>query len=130
MVRRHTRLGRGWRHLQHLQRRRALCRQNGSSRRSAAARYRWWPGWCRTDQGVLRAHTRRGSVRDAARRCTSARAARDRRRVLREGRPDHGEVIKEGQMTRVLETAEAGLIVLPEHDYQVLRRRGDDQYGF
>ncbi|MGW9791045.1 hypothetical protein ACUXSM_007798 [Burkholderia sp. 132550021-2] len=33
-------------------------------------------------------------------------------------------------MTRVLETAEAGLIVLPEHDYQVLRRRGDDQYGF
>ncbi|OXJ06672.1 hypothetical protein [Burkholderia sp. HI2500] len=42
----------------------------------------------------------------------------------------HGNLIKEGQMTRVLEAAEAGLIVLPEHDYQVLRRWGDDRYGF
>lgn len=33
-------------------------------------------------------------------------------------------------MERVLEAAEAGLIVLPEHDCQVLRRWGDDQYGF
>ncbi|AJY38111.1 hypothetical protein I6G56_01000 (plasmid) [Burkholderia humptydooensis] len=42
----------------------------------------------------------------------------------------HGNLIKEGQMTRVLEAAEAGLIVLPEHDYQVLRSWGDDPYGF
>ncbi|WP_244098425.1 hypothetical protein [Burkholderia ambifaria] len=42
----------------------------------------------------------------------------------------HGGLIKEGQMTRVLEAAEAGLIVLPEHDYQVLRRWRDDRYGF
>lgn len=42
----------------------------------------------------------------------------------------HGNLIKEGQMTRVLEAAEAGLIVLLEHDYQVLRRWGDDTYWF
>jgi len=42
----------------------------------------------------------------------------------------HGNLILSGQMERVLEAAEAGLIVLPEHDYQVLRRWGDDQYGF
>ncbi|PCE30358.1 hypothetical protein [Burkholderia ubonensis] len=42
----------------------------------------------------------------------------------------HGNLVKSGQLERVLEAAEAGLIVLPEHDYQVLRRWGDDQYGF
>ncbi|WP_175914682.1 hypothetical protein [Burkholderia metallica] len=42
----------------------------------------------------------------------------------------HGNLIKEGQITRVLDAAEAGLIVLHEHDYQVLRRWGDDRYGF
>ncbi|OXI61699.1 hypothetical protein CFB81_34970 [Burkholderia sp. AU28863] len=42
----------------------------------------------------------------------------------------HGNLIKEGQMRRVLEAAEAGLIVLPEHDYQVLRRWGADSYWF
>lgn len=33
-------------------------------------------------------------------------------------------------MARVLEAAESGLIVPPEHEYQVLRRWGDDPYGF
>lgn len=42
----------------------------------------------------------------------------------------HGNPILSGQMERVLEAVEAGLIVLPEHDYQVLRRWGDDKYGF
>ncbi|KVN19063.1 MULTISPECIES: hypothetical protein [unclassified Burkholderia] len=42
----------------------------------------------------------------------------------------HGNLILSGQMARVLEAAEAGLIVLPEHDYQVLRRWGDNRYGF
>ncbi|MGQ7908769.1 hypothetical protein [Burkholderia sp. BC1] len=42
----------------------------------------------------------------------------------------HGNLILSGQMERVLDAAEAGLIVLPEHDYQVLRRWADDQYGF
>ncbi|KVP28923.1 hypothetical protein WL42_13975 [Burkholderia ubonensis] len=42
----------------------------------------------------------------------------------------HGNLILSGQMARVLEAAEGGLIVLPEHDYQVLRRWGDDPYGF
>ncbi|KWD85131.1 hypothetical protein [Burkholderia ubonensis] len=42
----------------------------------------------------------------------------------------HGNLILSGQMERVLEAAEAGLIVLPEHDYQVLRRWGEDPYGF
>ncbi|KVS67651.1 hypothetical protein [Burkholderia cepacia] len=42
----------------------------------------------------------------------------------------HGNLILSGQMERVLEAAEAGLLVLPEHDYQVLRRWSDDQYGF
>jgi hypothetical protein len=36
----------------------------------------------------------------------------------------HGNLVKSGQMERVLEAAEAGLIVLPEHDYRVLRRWG------
>lgn len=42
----------------------------------------------------------------------------------------HGNLVKSGQMERVLEAAEAGLIVLPEHDYQVLRRWHEAQYGF
>jgi len=37
---------------------------------------------------------------------------------------------KSGQIERVLEAAEAGLIVLPEHDYRVLRRWGDASYAF
>lgn len=42
----------------------------------------------------------------------------------------HGNLIKSGQMERALEAAEAGLIVLPENDYRVLRRWGDVPYGF
>ncbi len=42
----------------------------------------------------------------------------------------HGNLILSGQMARVLEAAEAGLIMLHEIDYQVLRRWGDDPYGF
>lgn len=42
----------------------------------------------------------------------------------------HGNLVMEGQMARVLEAAEAGLIMLHEIDYQVLRRWGDDRYGF
>ncbi len=42
----------------------------------------------------------------------------------------HGNLILSGQMERVLDAAEAGLIVLPEHDYQVLRRWADNPYGF
>lgn len=42
----------------------------------------------------------------------------------------HGNLVLSGQMERVLEAAEAGLIVLPEHDYRVLRRWGNDPYGF
>lgn len=42
----------------------------------------------------------------------------------------HGNLILSGQMERVLEAAEAGLVVLPEHDYQVLRRWSADPYGF
>jgi hypothetical protein len=42
----------------------------------------------------------------------------------------HGNLVKSGQMERVLEAAEAGLIVLPECDYRVLRRWGDAPYGF
>ncbi|SAK61670.1 hypothetical protein AWB79_02825 [Caballeronia hypogeia] len=42
----------------------------------------------------------------------------------------HGNLVKSGQMERVLEAAEAGLIALPEHDYRVLRRWGDAPYGF
>ncbi len=37
-----------------------------------------------------------------------------------------GNPILSGQMDGVLKAAEARLIVLPEHDYQVLRRWGDD----
>ncbi|QCP55079.1 hypothetical protein FAZ95_38735 [Trinickia violacea] len=42
----------------------------------------------------------------------------------------HGNLVKSGQMERVLEAAEDGLIVLPEHDYQVLRRWHQVPYGF
>ncbi|WP_331458331.1 hypothetical protein [Burkholderia sp. MSMB1498] len=42
----------------------------------------------------------------------------------------HGNLVTSGQMQRVLEAAEQGLIVLPEHDYRVLKRWYDDQYGF
>ncbi len=42
----------------------------------------------------------------------------------------HGNLVKSGQMERVLEAAEAGLIVMPEHDYQVLRRWHDAPYCF
>ncbi|ONC41686.1 hypothetical protein AQ914_18215 [Burkholderia pseudomallei] len=42
----------------------------------------------------------------------------------------HGNLVKSGQMERVLEAAEDGLIVLPEHDYRVLRRWSQDPYGF
>lgn len=42
----------------------------------------------------------------------------------------HGNLVKSGQMERVLEAAEDGLIVLPEHDYQVLRRWHEAPYGF
>ncbi|MCE4547886.1 MULTISPECIES: hypothetical protein [Caballeronia] len=42
----------------------------------------------------------------------------------------HGNLVKSGQMERVLEAAEDGLIVLPEHDYQVLRRWSQNPYGF
>ncbi len=42
----------------------------------------------------------------------------------------HGNLVRSGQMERVLEAAESGLIVLPEHDYRVLRRWADDPYAF
>jgi hypothetical protein len=42
----------------------------------------------------------------------------------------HGNLVKSGQMERVLEAAEDGLIVLPEHDYQVLRAWHGAPYGF
>ncbi len=42
----------------------------------------------------------------------------------------HGNLVKSGQMERVLEAAEDGLIVLPEHDYQVLRAWQQAPYGF
>ncbi|WP_018441905.1 hypothetical protein [Trinickia symbiotica] len=42
----------------------------------------------------------------------------------------HGNLVKSGQMERVLEAAEDGLIVLPEHDYQVLRAWHAAPYGF
>ncbi|UVA77132.1 hypothetical protein [Pandoraea commovens] len=42
----------------------------------------------------------------------------------------HGNLVKSGQMERVLKAAEEGLIVLPEQDYRVLRQWSDDPYGF
>lgn len=42
----------------------------------------------------------------------------------------HGNRIGSWAATMVLDAAEQGLIVLAEHDYRVLRRWGDHQYGF
>lgn len=42
----------------------------------------------------------------------------------------HGNRVHDGAGKRVLEAAESGLIVLPEHDYRVLRAWRDRNYGF
>lgn len=42
----------------------------------------------------------------------------------------HGNRVTDGAGHRVLEAAEQGLIVLPEHDYQVLRAWKARPYGF
>ncbi|MGN4074710.1 hypothetical protein ACS0X5_24880 [Burkholderia gladioli] len=42
----------------------------------------------------------------------------------------HGNLVRGGQLQRIVDAAEAGRIVLPEHDYQVLRAWSDDPYGF
>ncbi|WP_189691111.1 hypothetical protein [Pseudorhodoferax aquiterrae] len=42
----------------------------------------------------------------------------------------HGNRVHDGAGERVLEAAEGGLIVLPEHDYRVLRNWADRRYGF
>ena len=42
----------------------------------------------------------------------------------------HGNLVLAGHLQRVLEGAERGLIVMPEHDYQILRRWGEASYGF
>src|SRR6218665_411341 len=42
----------------------------------------------------------------------------------------HGNRVHDGAGQRVLKAAEDGLIVLPEHDYQVLRAWRDHNYGF
>lgn len=42
----------------------------------------------------------------------------------------HGNVVHGGQLQQIVDAAEAGRIVLPEHDYQVLRAWSDDPYGF
>lgn len=42
----------------------------------------------------------------------------------------HGNLVESKHLQRVLAGAEQGLIVLPEHDYRVLRRWGDASYGF
>lgn len=42
----------------------------------------------------------------------------------------HGNRIGSWAAKMVLSAAEQGLIVMPEHDYRVLRRWGDHQYGF
>ncbi|MDN7631639.1 hypothetical protein [Burkholderia cenocepacia] len=42
----------------------------------------------------------------------------------------HGNLVLPAHIERVIEGAEAGLIVLPEHDYQVLRRWSAAPYGF
>jgi hypothetical protein len=42
----------------------------------------------------------------------------------------HGNRVHDGAGKRVLEAAEGGLIVLPEHDYRVLRNWADRSYGF
>jgi hypothetical protein len=42
----------------------------------------------------------------------------------------HGNLVKSGQMERVFEAVRDGLIGLPEHDYEVLRRWHEAPYGF
>ncbi|VVD30909.1 hypothetical protein [Paraburkholderia dioscoreae] len=42
----------------------------------------------------------------------------------------HGDLVKSGSIERILAAAENGLIVLPEHDYRVLKRWQDQPYGF
>jgi hypothetical protein len=42
----------------------------------------------------------------------------------------HGNRVHDGAGERILEAAEGGLIVLPEHDYRVLRHWADRRYGF
>lgn len=42
----------------------------------------------------------------------------------------HGNLVRDGAGDRVIDAAEKGLIVLPEHDYQVLRRWRERPYGF
>ncbi|MBU9198855.1 hypothetical protein KTD33_30475 [Burkholderia gladioli] len=42
----------------------------------------------------------------------------------------HGNLVRGGQLQRIVDAAEAGRIVLPEHDYEVLRAWSDDPYGF
>ncbi len=42
----------------------------------------------------------------------------------------HGNLVRDEAGHRVIDAAERGLIVLPEHDYQVLRRWRERPYGF
>ncbi|PTT93033.1 hypothetical protein DBR42_00915 [Pelomonas sp. HMWF004] len=42
----------------------------------------------------------------------------------------HGNLVPSWAARAVLEAAEGGAIVLPEHDYRVLRRWADREYGF
>ncbi|WP_244864203.1 hypothetical protein [Paraburkholderia aspalathi] len=42
----------------------------------------------------------------------------------------HGNLVKSVVMDRIVAAAEGGLIVLPEHDYRVLKRWQDQPYGF
>lgn len=42
----------------------------------------------------------------------------------------HGNLVRSGHIENVLDAAVRGLIVLPENDYQVLRRWHDAPYGF
>lgn len=42
----------------------------------------------------------------------------------------HGNLVRDWGGERILEAAEQGLIVLPEHDYQILRRWSELPYGF
>ena len=42
----------------------------------------------------------------------------------------HGNLVQSGHIEQVLDAAARGLIVLPENDYQILRRWCDVPYGF
>nr|UII03312.1 hypothetical protein PFGPPNCM_00221 [Paraburkholderia sp.] len=42
----------------------------------------------------------------------------------------HGNLVKAGALERIVSAAEDGLIVLPEHDYRVLKRWQEQPYGF